>query len=148
MKEKINRKETKIYTIPVERTRIQVTREVYQAYYGFERHLRTLEEKDTRNGTVRYSDLDTEETLGEEMIPDLDAPAVETAAVTQVMRESLRKALAQLTKEEYELIQALYYENISEREYAAKLGLSQRGLNKRRHKALAKLKKILECRIF
>ena len=46
MKEKINRKETKIYTIPVERTRVQVTREVYQAYYGFERHLRTLEEKD------------------------------------------------------------------------------------------------------
>ena len=70
MKEKNNRKETKIYTIPVERTRIQVTREVYQAYYGFERHLRTLEEKDTRNGTVRYSDLDTEETLGEELIPD------------------------------------------------------------------------------
>ena len=57
------------------------------------------------------------------------------------MRESLREALAQLTKEEYELIQALYYENISEREYAAKLGLSQRGLNKRRHRALAKLKK-------
>lgn len=150
MKEKIERnaKESKVYTIPVERTRVQVTREVYQAYYGFERHLRTLEEKDTRNGTVRYSDLDTEETLGEEMIPDLDAPAVEATAVTRVMREALREALLQLSEAEYQLIQALYYENISERDYAAQLGLSQRGLNKRRHKALAKLKKILECRIF
>lgn len=73
---------------------------------------------------------------------------METVAVTQVMRESLREALAQLTKEEYELIQALYYENISEREYAAKLGLSQRGLNKRRHKALAKLKKFWNAAFF
>ena len=64
------------------------------------------------------------------------------------MREALREALLQLSEAEYQLIQALYYENISERDYAAKLGLSQRGLNKRRHKALAKLKKILECRIF
>jgi len=46
------------------------------------------------------------------------------------------------------LIQALYYENISEREYAAKLGLSQRGLNKRRHKALAKLKKFWNAAFF
>ena len=87
MTEKRDRKsqKTKVYTIPVEGTRIQVTHEVYQAYYGYERHLRTLEEKDTRNGTVWYSDLDTEETLGEEMIYDPNAPAVETVAVTHVM---------------------------------------------------------------
>lgn len=100
MTEKRDRKskKTKVYTIPVEGTRIQVTHEVYQAYYGYERHLRTLEEKDTRNGTVWYSDLDTEETLGEEMIYDPNAPAVETVAVTHVMQKALRKALTQLPR--------------------------------------------------
>ena len=39
MKEQFDRnpKKPKVYTIPVEGTRIQVTYEVYQAYYGFER---------------------------------------------------------------------------------------------------------------
>ena len=141
-------KEKKEYQIRIPGQLVPVSKEVYLAYYRMARREQFVFEKDRRAGVAYYSDLDTDEILGEETIPDLAAPTVETVAVTQVMRESLREALAQLTKEEYELIQALYYENISEREYAAKLGLSQRGLNKRRHKALAKLKKILECRIF
>ena len=144
MKEKINRKETKIYTIPVERTRVQVTREVYQAYYGFERHLRTLEEKDTRNGTVRYSDLDTEETLGEEMIPDLDAPAVETAAVTHVMREALQEALISLSEADLRLIQMLFYEGKTIRQAAQTLGLPTMTIHYRKEQALKKLRKLLE----
>lgn len=144
MKEKINRKETKIYTIPVERTRVQVTREVYQAYYGFERHLRTLEEKDTRNGTVRYSDLDTEETLGEEMIPDLDAPAVETDAVTHVMREALREALTQLPEADCCLIQMLFYEGKTIRQAAQTLGLPTMTIHYCKEQALKKLRKLLE----
>ncbi len=45
-------------------------KEVYRAYYSIERHTRTLDEKDIRNGKVLYSDLDTDELLGEEMVPD------------------------------------------------------------------------------
>ena len=40
---------------------VEVTREVYDAYYSVERHMRTLNEKDDRNGTVPYSNLDTKE---------------------------------------------------------------------------------------
>ena len=146
MKKKIERnaKEPKAYTIPVERTRVQVTREVYQAYYGFERHLRTLEEKDTRNGTVRYSDLDTEETLGEEMIPYLDAPAVEATAVTHVMREALREAVTQLPEADYGLIQMLVYEGKTIRQAAQILCLPTMTIHYRKEQALKKLRKLLE----
>ena len=146
MKERFdcNPKKPKVYTIPVEGTRIQVTYEVYQAYYGFERHLRTLEEKDTRNGTVRYSDLDTEETLGEEMIHDPNAPAVETVAITHVMQKALRKALAQLPEEDYRLIRMLYYEGKSIRQVAKLLCLPAMTIHYRKERAVKKLRKCLK----
>ena len=146
MTEKRDRKsqKTKVYTIPVEGTRIQVTHEVYQAYYGYERHLRTLEEKDTRNGTVWYSDLDTEETSGEEMIYDPNAPAVETVAVTHVMQKALRKALTQLPEEDYRLIRMLYYEGKTIRQVAQLLCLPTMTIHYRKERAIKKLKKLLE----
>ena len=146
MTEKRDRKskKTKVYTIPVEGTRIQVTHEVYQAYYGYERHLRTLEEKDTRNGTVWYSDLDTEETLGEEMIYDPNAPAVETVAVTHVMQKALRKALTQLPEEDYRLIRMLYYEGKTIRQVAQLLCLPTMTTDYRKERAIKQLKKLLE----
>lgn len=63
---------------------VEVTREVYDAYYSVERHMRTLNEKDDRNGTVPYSNLDTKETLGVEMLRDLTAESVEDEALLRV----------------------------------------------------------------
>lgn len=39
-----------------------------------------------------------------------------------------------------QLIDALYFHGESEHDYAKKAGLSQKGVNKRRHATLAKLK--------
>jgi DNA-directed RNA polymerase specialized sigma subunit len=44
------------------------------------------------------------------------------------------------------LIDALYYQEMKERQYAAILGISQKGVNKRRHKILDKLKRIIEIK--
>ena len=56
----------------------------------------------------------------------------------------MRAALLLLTAEEKELIDALFYQEMSEREYAQQIGLSQKGVNKRRHKILSKLRKIMK----
>ena len=56
----------------------------------------------------------------------------------------LRTALLQLTAEEKALVDALFYQELTEREYAQQLGISQKGVNKRRHKVLAKLRKIIK----
>lgn len=55
----------------------------------------------------------------------------------------LRAALLELEPDEAALIQALFYEGLSEREYAKQLGISQKGINKRRKKVLEKLCTIL-----
>lgn len=39
------------YFIKIGDVLIEVTKEVYDAYYSVERHMRTLDEKDERNGT-------------------------------------------------------------------------------------------------
>ena len=59
--------EERKYRIRVDGILVDVSKEVYHAYYSIERHTRTLDEKDTRNGKVLYSELGTEEVLGEEM---------------------------------------------------------------------------------
>ena len=102
--------EERKYRLRVEGHLVEVTKDVYLTYYRVERHTKTLDEKDVRNGKVSYSDLDTEETLGEEMVPDPNAESVEDKAVGNILLQELRQCLAQLPLEEQNLIRALYFE--------------------------------------
>ena len=45
-----------------------------------------------------------------------------------------------------ELIQALYFECLTEREYAKQIGISQKGVNKRRQKVLDKLRSMMKAK--
>lgn len=58
--------ENRKYRIRVDGILVDVSEEVYHAYYSMERRARFLMEKDEKHGLLHYSDLDTEETLGEE----------------------------------------------------------------------------------
>lgn len=55
----------------------------------------------------------------------------------------LRRALLLLEEEEAELIKALYFRGLSERDYGKSIGISQKGVNKRRKRVLNKLYKII-----
>lgn len=46
--------EERKYRIRVDGILVDVSKEVYRAYYSIERHTRTLDEKDIRNGKVLY----------------------------------------------------------------------------------------------
>lgn len=132
------------YIIKIDDVQVEVTREVYDAYYSVERHLRTLDEKDERNGTVPYSKLDTKETLGVEMLRDLTAEPVEDEALLRILSERLHQCLSHLPVSDQKLIRAIYFNNLSEREYARQIGLSQKGVNKRKHKILKKLRNMVK----
>ena len=68
---------------------------------------------------------------------------MEERAIASLLREKLRRSIALLSKPEQELIRALYFEELTERQCAEKLGLSQKGINKRKKRILTELKKIL-----
>ena len=138
--------EERKYRIRVDGILVDVSKEVYHAYYSIERHTRTLDEKDTRNGKVLYSDLDTDELLGEEVLPDRNAERVEDSAICSILCEELHYQLAMLPAQDRELIQALYFECLTEREYAKQIGISQKGVNKRRQKVLDKLRSMMKAK--
>ena len=61
-----------------------------------------------------------------------------------LLKEKLHGALNQLTVEERELVYQFYYRNLTEREVAKKLRMSQVAVHKRKHRILDKLKEIME----
>jgi len=136
--------ERKVHYIRIEGTLVEVNKEVYDTYYGIERHTKTLDEKDERNGKVSYNAMDTDEMLGEDMIPDLNSPSIEDVVVTRIMCEKLYKSLAILTKSERALIQAIYFRGLTEREYAKKAGLHYMTVHNRKSKILCKLEKLMK----
>ncbi|ACL20463.1 RNA polymerase, sigma-24 subunit, ECF subfamily [Desulfitobacterium hafniense DCB-2] len=136
--------EKKEYRIKVQGQLVPVSEEVYLTYHRMKRREIYLEERDTTNGVFYYSALDTEGTNGEDVIPDLVSPRVEDAAVDKLLAEKLHRCLAQLTKEEQELIFTLFFQNKSERQLAAETGIPQKTINDRRHRILVKLKKLMK----
>ncbi|WP_455437595.1 sigma-70 family RNA polymerase sigma factor [Hungatella hathewayi] len=69
---------------------------------------------------------------------------VEEMVIRRMEVQQLHKALTFLSKEERDLIDHLYFKECTEREIAAKTGISQNAVNKRRQKILNKLRKIFE----
>lgn len=134
----------KKYCIRVPEALVEVSEEVYLAYHQMERHAQTLEEKDLRHGLVRYSSLDTEEMTGEEVVADRAAASVEDAAIANILQDELHRYLALLSVPERELIHALYFERLSERQYAQKTGIHYMTIHSRKEAVLRKLKKLMK----
>lgn len=123
---------------------INVSEEVYLTYYRMESRERYLDRKDILHGKVLYSNLDTDETLGEEGIPDLNTESVEDAAVRRIITDKLHQCLDRLTAEERDLIIRIYFQEKSEVRLAKELGVLQQTINYRKQKILKKLLKMMK----
>lgn len=128
------------YIIKVEGKLVEVTPEVYYAYFRMERQERWQEEKQQGHAVVSYDALDDGETVGVEVVPDLTTPSMEEAVMTREIHEKLHRAVDALPKAERELIQAIYFDGFTEKEYAVSSGLSQQGVSYRLRKVLSKLR--------
>lgn len=135
---------------------VEVTDEVYRAYMQGDRKMRYFENdlKTQRmifgeNGRVIRvipSREDSLDRLGEEstqQFPD-DEENVENTVLQKLEVDKLHTALAMLALEERALIHALFYEERTESELAAELGISQPAVYKRKVKILKKLKLLIE----
>lgn len=136
--------EQKKYYIHVPGNLVEVSEGVYFAYYQEKRRGRTLREKDERNGAVSYDGLDTPELTGQEMIPDRNAVSVEDAAIANILRDRLHRCLAALDEPDRQLIHALYFEGLSEREYSKKIGMHHMTIHSRKVAILRALKKMIK----
>ena len=128
------------YMIKVGGKLVEVTPDVYYAYFRMERQERWQEEKQQGHAVMSYDALDDGETVGVEVVPDLTTPSMEEAVMTREIHEKLHRAVDALPKAERELIQAIYFDGFTEKEYAVSSGLSQQGVSYRLRKILSKLR--------
>lgn len=134
---------------------VEVTDEVYTAYMQGDRKMRYFE-----------NDLKTERfVLGEEgqvvqVIPSREdsldrlmdenaqqfahEESVENTVLHKLAVDKLHTALAILAPEEQALIQALFFEEKTERQYAEELGVYRNAIHVRKTRILKNLKKLLE----
>ncbi len=128
------------YIINIEGKPVKVTPEVYYAYYRMARQERGQEEKKQRNGVLSYDALDTEETVGLEAMPDNITPSLEEMLVSKELKACLHRVKGNLPRAERELIQAIFFDGLTEREYAKNIGISQAGVSHRLRKTLSKIR--------
>ena len=131
------------YYIKIQGSLVEVSNEVYLTYYRMARKAKWVDEKDQRNGTVLFSSLDTKELLATEIFQDQDAVSVEEMVVDNIMKEKLRQCLLTLPQQERDMIYALYFEGLSERQLSKRTGVHFMTIHDRKVKTLQKLKNLM-----
>ena len=98
------------YLIRLHGKDIEVSEDVYYAYFQMARQERTQDEKLQRNHVVSYDAMDNEGMVGAEAFEDLEAPSMEELIMAKELYERLHHAVEALPKAERELIRAIYFE--------------------------------------
>ena len=125
----------KEYFIRIGDQQVPVTEEVYRAFKRSawaERKRRKVRADMERSLDVFMDDgfdIPSDEALVDEIIED------------KLLLEMLLEALAELTTDERRLIDALFYQDKSERDLAKETGIPQKTINNRKKAILKKLKK-------
>lgn len=132
--------------ITVDGIDVEVSDEVYLAYTQLDRRERYLMEEVETDKKLSLDRLLKNgvplERLGMEMSPSAEDVVLQYEAWQQQeqLLSQLSEALSSLTEEEWQMIQALYWEGVSAREYARRLGVYHRTVLYWRDKVLEKLR--------
>ena len=129
--------------IPIQGCLLEVVREQYTEFYRDKERWRYLKKLDTKNSLLSLDGFVDDKGNALDLIADEAADIAETV-VNAVMVDRMKAALSLLSDSEHALIQAIFFEELSEREVGLRSGLTQSVVNKRKAKILAKLKKIME----
>lgn len=131
------------YKIRIDDQLVEVTEEVYHAYYRMKSREDYLELRDREKGLVRYNALDGDGMLGVDIIPDKSKDILGDV-IKKEERTALEEALKQLKERDKQLIEELYFNGQTERELAKMLGVSHQMVHKKKVRILKKLREILK----
>ena len=140
--------EKEIYTLKVYNTLtkqyedVVVTKKVYDTYRRTEWNIKDNDES-FYNHEIQISGLiggenDNYENF-HEFVDEETTP--ENIIIDAELKKALRESVADLENEEQRLIEALYAQGLTEREYSRRTGIPQRTINHRKERILEKLRK-------
>ena len=137
--------EKKEYYLYVKGKAVAVSEEVYKAYWKITEHEKYLQKKDWKYGVIPFSSLDHDGHFVDNIIDEkID---LEKIVEVKMQIEELHKALATLTKEGRELMEAIFFREESLRSISRKEKVTHQAIGQRRDQILEKLRKILEDKI-
>lgn len=129
--------------IPIQGCLLEVVREQYTDFYRDKERWRYLQKLDAKNGLLSLEGFTDDDGNVLDFVVDETIDIAEIV-VNAVMTDRLKAALPLLSDSEQALIRAIFFEELSEREVGARLGITQSVVNKRKAKILRKLRKIIE----
>lgn len=135
----------KEYYLYVKGKAVPVSEEVYKAYWKITEHEKYLQRKDWKYNVIPFSGLDHDGHFIDNIIDEkID---LEKIVEVKMQIEELHRALNTLSKEERELMEAIFYKEESLRSIGKKEKVTHQAISGRRDRILEKLRKILEDKI-
>ena len=125
--------------IYVSKRLMEVSRDNYVRHYKELEHIRYLKKLDIENGLISMEsmdDADSDYTSSSDYVPE--------RAEIAIMMKKLSDCLFMLTDDELELIKAIFFDGVSEREYAQRKGIYHNAVHKKKVRILKKLKDLME----
>lgn len=126
------------YIITVDGVDVEVSEEIYNAYSQADRRERYSAERDT--GRLLSLEKMQEDGFPIEIMTGEYEESPEETLLGEITLKMVSAAFEALEPVERDLIQALVIDRVTERDYAASIGLSQKGVNKRKRIILEKMK--------
>ncbi|MFM1583107.1 sigma-70 family RNA polymerase sigma factor [Helcococcus ovis] len=133
---------SKKYFLIVNKEKVDVSEEVYKEYWKITNHENYLERVDRKNHLLFFSNLNTEDTVFEEMIEDKSVD-VEKIVETKMRIEDLYTALSKLNEEERKIIDSIYFEEKSIREIAKETNTNPMKISRKHKNILDKIRNLL-----
>ncbi len=129
--------------IPLHGMLMEVTSDEYRRFYRESRRQKYLRECSAGNGEISFDMLTTDTFNGKDILVDPKEP-VDVQVMFHIFIENLKAAFSQLTEDEKELIRALYYEGLTERQYAEMKGIYHSAVHKKKKRILKKMRGIID----
>ena len=136
--------------ITVDGVDVEVAEDVYLAYSQADRRERYVREEQFSGKLLSLEQMAEDDLLpdyvGAEAAPSAEEVALEREQAQSFAewKEMLLLAMLSLNDADRELINALFFDGASTRDYAARIGITQRAVIKRRDRVLRDLKKYFE----
>lgn len=122
-------------------TLVEVNRKIYLEWYRSERRERYQKERDRKYGVCSLEGL-AEKSCSFKMIGDMEN-VTEEVALRNIDRELLREALRKLPNQDIQILDFLYFKDITIKETAKKFGCSRKMIGNKQKNLLEKLYWIL-----
>ncbi|OXT27773.1 RNA polymerase subunit sigma [Streptococcus agalactiae] len=132
----------KEYYLYVRGQKVKVSEDIYKVYWREREHEKYLEQVDRKNHLLFFSSLDHDGNFVDNLADE--SVDVEKIIETQILIETVRKAVSRLNDEERDIIERLYFNDETLSSVARSKKVSYQAIQWRKNNILKKLKVLLK----